>query len=187
MVVFCFKVTCIRRHFNRSFTFAVFFYINLLYAHPFKYFGWKTVICNNKNSQLMNFIPIRAYDNYITASIELSLLKDAGIVCHIKDEFTITIDPLLSPALGGMKLMVMEDNVAQAQQLLEDSDQLYLQTIPCPSCGHKTLQHIVKTIQYVTWVGKIKSLLVNGQEQQVTKFYRCNDCKYECKELPVSV
>lgn len=134
----------------------------------------------------MNFIPIRAYDNYIKAGIELSLLKDAGIVCHLKDEFTVTIDPLLSPALGGMKLMVIEDNVLQAQQLLEKSDQLYLQTIPCPSCGHKSLQHIIETVRFDTWAGKIKSLILNGQEQEVTSFYRCDDCEYECRELPPS-
>lgn len=135
----------------------------------------------------MNFTPIRAYDNYIKASIELSLLKEAGIICHIKDEFTVTIDPLLSPALGGMKLMVAEDHVLQAQQLLEESDLLYLKTIPCPACKHNTLEFIVETIQYNTWAGKIKSLILNGQEQQVSKYYHCNNCQHNYDELPQSV
>ena len=135
----------------------------------------------------MNYIPIRAYDNYIKASIELSLLKEAGILCHLKDEFTVTIDPLLSPALGGMKLMIAEDEVFQAQQILDDSDQLYLNSIPCPSCEHHTLELVVETVHYDTWAGKIKSLLVNGQEQQVKKFYRCTNCQFEFSELPQSV
>ena len=54
----------------------------------------------------MNFIQVRSYDNYIYANIVLSMLQDSGINCHLKDEYTITIDPLLSPALGGIKLMV---------------------------------------------------------------------------------
>jgi hypothetical protein len=54
----------------------------------------------------MNFIQVRSYDNYIYAHIVLSMLQDSGINCHLKDEYTITIDPLLSPALGGIKLMV---------------------------------------------------------------------------------
>ncbi len=135
----------------------------------------------------MNFVAIRAYDNYIKASIELSLLKEAGIVCHLKDEYTITIDPLLSPALGGMKLMVAEDLVLKAQQLLTESDELYLQTIPCPNCDHNTLELITEIIHYDSWAGKIKSLLINGQEQQVTKFFRCNNCYHKFNELPQAV
>ncbi|MEO5996233.1 MAG: DUF2007 domain-containing protein [Chitinophagaceae bacterium] len=135
----------------------------------------------------MNFLPIRAYDNYIKASIELSLLKEAGIICHLKDEYTITIDPLLSPALGGMKLMVEEEDLLKAQQILENSDQLYLETIPCPICDEHSLKLVIETVQYKTWAGKVKSLLINGQAQQVTRFYRCSNCKYECKDLPQSV
>lgn len=135
----------------------------------------------------MIFVPIRAYDNYITASIELSLLKESGILCHLKDEFTLTIDPFLSPALGGMKLMVAQEEVSWAQQLLADSEQLYLETIPCPSCSKKTLEHIIETTYFNNWKSKIRSLIVNGQEQQVNKFYRCTTCRFEFKELPQPV
>jgi hypothetical protein len=70
---------------------------------------------------LGNFIEIRSYDNYIYAHIVLAKLQDAGINCHLKDEYTITIDPLLSPALGGIKLMVAESQVGRALELLEET------------------------------------------------------------------
>ena len=66
----------------------------------------------------MDFIQLRAYDNYIYANIVLSMLQDSGINCHLKDEYTITIDPLLSPALGGIKLMVARSQVDRALELL---------------------------------------------------------------------
>lgn len=132
----------------------------------------------------MNFVPIRAYDNYIKATIELSLLKEAGILCHLKDEYTITIDPLLSPALGGMKLMVAGWQVSKAEQLLSDSDELYLKTIPCPRCKHNTLEHVTEVIRYDSWAGKIKSLLINGQEERVNIFYHCKNCNNKFRELP---
>ena len=70
----------------------------------------------------MNFIQIRSYDNYIYAHIILSKLQDSGINCHLKDEYIITIDPLLSPALGGIKLMVAEPQVGRALELLAESE-----------------------------------------------------------------
>ena len=70
---------------------------------------------------MMDFIQVRSYDNYIYAHIVLSMLQDAGINCHLKDEYTITIDPLLSPALGGIKLMVAGSQLERALQLLVET------------------------------------------------------------------
>jgi hypothetical protein len=70
---------------------------------------------------VQNFIEIRSYDNYISAHIVLAKLRDSDINCHLKDEYTLTIDPLLSPALGGIKLMVAESQVGRALELLEET------------------------------------------------------------------
>jgi hypothetical protein len=70
----------------------------------------------------MEFIQIRSFDNYITAHIQLAMLRDAGINCHLKDEYVVTIDPFLSPALGGMKLMVAQPQAGRALELLEEVD-----------------------------------------------------------------
>ncbi len=70
----------------------------------------------------MDFVQIRTFDNYIYAHITLGMLQDAGINCHLKDEYTITIDPFLSPALGGMKLMVHASQVERPLELLEQTE-----------------------------------------------------------------
>jgi hypothetical protein len=70
----------------------------------------------------MKFIELCSFDNYITANIVLGMLQEAGINCHLKDEYTITIDPFLSPALGGMKIMVYEQQVQSAIELLEERE-----------------------------------------------------------------
>ena len=70
----------------------------------------------------MSFIQIRSFDNYISAHIRLGMLQEAGINCHLNDEYTITLDPFLSPAIGGMKLMVYSSQVERAVELLEGTE-----------------------------------------------------------------
>ena len=69
-----------------------------------------------------DFIQIRSFDNYISAHIVMNMLLDDGINCHLKDEYTLTIDPLLSPALGGIKLMVAASQVERALELLAGTE-----------------------------------------------------------------
>jgi len=71
----------------------------------------------------MNFVQLRSFDNYVNANIQLGMLQEAGINCHLQDEYTITIDPLLNYAIGGMKLMVYESQVPRALQLLASTDE----------------------------------------------------------------
>ncbi len=70
----------------------------------------------------MKFIELCSFDNYITANIVLGMLQEAGINCHLKDEYTVTIDPFLSPALGGMKIMVFEEQFQRAVDLLQQRE-----------------------------------------------------------------
>jgi hypothetical protein len=70
----------------------------------------------------MDFVQLRSFDNYIYAHITLSMLQDAGINCHLQDEYMITLDPFLSPALGGMKLMVYPSQAQRAIELLEETE-----------------------------------------------------------------
>ncbi|MBN8675848.1 MAG: DUF2007 domain-containing protein [Chitinophagales bacterium] len=70
----------------------------------------------------MDFILLRHYDNYIPAHITLGRLQEEGINCWLKDEYSVTIDPFLSNAIGGIKLMVAAAQAERAAGLLEDWD-----------------------------------------------------------------
>ena len=71
----------------------------------------------------MNFVIIRRYDNYVPAHIDMGLLQEEGINCWLKDENTVTIDPLLSIAVGGIKLMVAEVQAERALEILSNLQQ----------------------------------------------------------------
>ena len=95
----------------------------------------------------MKFNEIRSYDNYIVANLQLSLLKDHGINCYLQDENTVTIDPLLSPAIGGIKLMVADNETDKAIGLLEDAEERYIRELPCPTCGATMIEKVTHVEQ----------------------------------------
>jgi len=131
----------------------------------------------------MTFVPLRTFDNYIEANIVMNMLVASGINAHLKDEFTITIDPLLSPALGGMKLMVHENDLKDALSILEQSDQLYLQSIPCPVCQKHSIQQIRETKEFTDWWQRLKNILITGQEIAYNSYYRCYSCGNKFDEV----
>jgi DNA-directed RNA polymerase subunit RPC12/RpoP len=124
----------------------------------------------------MQLVAIRTYDNYVNANLELGVLKQAGINCHLQDEHTITIDPLLSPAIGGIKLMTQKEDALTAIKLLNENDQHYLETLPCPACNHKTIQKVTIRKTFTTLGGKLLSILLNGQTVEERKIYKCYHC-----------
>lgn len=132
----------------------------------------------------MDFIELRSFDNYIEANIVLNMLRHHNINCHLKDENIITIDPLLSPALGGMKLMVHHAHVERAWDLMDEAEEEYLRKIPCPVCHSHTLKAISVTKNHRSRLSALASMLLNGHSVEVTKIYRCMRCGYDFKELP---
>ena len=66
----------------------------------------------------MKFVLLSSYDNYIPAHIALGKLREEYINCYLQDEYSVTIDPFLSNAIGGIKLMVAEPQIERAKEIL---------------------------------------------------------------------
>ncbi len=131
----------------------------------------------------MELITIRTFDNYFSASIVLTRLRDSGIECFLKDEFTVTIDPLLSNAIGGIKLVVKDADVKDALAMLEEIDAAYRAAATCPKCGSTGLEYISKpgasnTITaLLTWTFFRYAIAPD-------MIYHCESCGWEGKQLP---
>jgi len=131
----------------------------------------------------MNYLIFRSFDNYIYANILLLRLKSEGIDCYIKDENTITIDPLLSPAIGGMKLMVNESDLVRATNLLEEFELEQLKTLACPNCGSASIQRIIKNRNPSNFISGFLSSLINGSPDSKIIIYRCVNCGFKIDDL----
>jgi hypothetical protein len=77
----------------------------------------------------MQFIPVSSYDNYIPAHIALGRLTEEYINCHLLDEYTVTIDPLLAGAVGGIKLMVAASQADRAREILSSAKNDYVYSV----------------------------------------------------------
>lgn len=68
----------------------------------------------------MDIVMLRSFDNYIDAHIVKGRLEAENIACWLKDEniSTLIVDPILTNAIGGIKLMVPKDQLEKANEIL---------------------------------------------------------------------
>ena len=130
------------------------------------------------------FTVLRTFDNYFYANIILTKLQDAGFHCFLKDEYTVTIDPLLSNAIGGIKLTVRKEDAFQAENLLRQFEEEYLRSIACPQCLSNNIILIPEpkkesSKDIMTWLRSVFTVVTPS-------IYQCQKCGYECDTLPES-
>ena len=68
----------------------------------------------------MDFVLLRTFDNYIDAHIIKGRLEAEDVICWLKDEHlsALIVDPVLTSAIAGIKLMVAKEHVDKAMQIL---------------------------------------------------------------------
>ena len=134
----------------------------------------------------MNFKQIASFDNFMLANMMLGNLHQNNINCHLKDEYIVTIDPLLNPAVGGIKLLVEEGDYEVALELLKSTEADYLKEIACPHCKNPTLEAEEKINSPQSFWGKLKNQSAFGQTATYKKQYRCKTCNRIFAEIPPS-
>lgn len=65
------------------------------------------------------YVVVEAYTSVHHAHLAKSVLDGAGIECEIADEHVVSMDWMLSNAVGGVKLLVSADRLDEAQALLK--------------------------------------------------------------------
>lgn len=130
----------------------------------------------------MKFVPIRVFDNYIEANIRLSQLKDAGIECWLKDEYTVTVIPFLTNAVDGIKLVVSQPDAKEAIELLSLLDEQNKLVIVCPNCRSNNVELVSIPRKAVNWLSAVISFLMGNYAVAVEKVFHCFECGHEFSE-----
>jgi predicted RNA-binding Zn-ribbon protein involved in translation (DUF1610 family) len=131
----------------------------------------------------MELVTIRTFQNYFSANILLTKLRDAGIQCYLKDEYTVTIDPLLTNAVGGIKLVINKKDSQEVFELLQHFDEDYRQSAVCPKCGLHNIELVPKRTAS-NMITAILSWLFSDYAVSVENVYKCDKCGYESQTLP---
>lgn len=128
-------------------------------------------------------IILQTFDNYFTANIQLTRLRAAGIECYLKDEYVVTIDPFLSNAIGGIKLMIRKDEEYKVRRLLREMNASSDDQLHCPQCGSNKFILVPKrsTENIVT---AITTWLLSAYAVSAENVYQCTSCGYESETLP---
>jgi predicted RNA-binding Zn-ribbon protein involved in translation (DUF1610 family) len=127
----------------------------------------------------MNFIIAQVYSNYIDANIIMGRLEEEGINCWLKDENTVTIDPILTNAVGGIKLMVAEPQAERAFELLREFRKQQQSVLSCPRCGSANIEFVTTPRKASNWIGVIIGFLFTNYALSADKVYHCFDCGFE--------
>lgn len=131
----------------------------------------------------MELITVKSFDNYFSANILLTRLQSEGIECYLKDEHTVTIDPMLSNAIGGIKIVVKKEDEDRVVKLIRGYHIEYMLSATCPECGSNSFEHIAKpgVTNYLT---AVLTWLFGSYAVAPEYIYRCGNCAYECETLP---
>ena len=67
------------------------------------------------------FVTVLTFTFAHEVAIVRGRLESEGIVCFVKDELTVQVNPFYSNAIGGVKLQVMESDLPRAIEILKEA------------------------------------------------------------------
>ena len=129
------------------------------------------------------FVTIARFPYSTEAQIVKGRLEADGIEVFLRDNLTIDTDPLVSQAIGGVKLKVLAKDEKEARAILKSIKTYALddngEAIKCPNCHQ---EHI----ELYSTISDFKSLIsfiigfVSGTLPFSTRYqYKCEDCNVE--------
>lgn len=124
-------------------------------------------------------IVFRDFDNSIDANIVKTKLDAYGIPCFLTEENLANLYPGQHFAYFRVRLHLFEQDVALAQQIMEEQAlALTEDTTVCPRCKSTTLERDFSKKLSKSLLGEL-NILFFGIFFSQKKVYRCRQCQYE--------
>jgi len=133
----------------------------------------------------MGLTTIRTFDNAPEAHVFRIKLENSGINSYIFDEETITLDPLMTVALGGIKLKVDQTDFDKALNIISEIENSPLtnennEILKCPKCDSSELYTGFKSMKGTKGIiSTLISFLFWVYPLSVKNVYKCKNCGNE--------
>lgn len=126
------------------------------------------------------FSTIARYTYSSEAEIIKGRLEAEGIKVFLKDNITIDTDPLVSNAIGGIKLNVLAEDEAKAKDILKSISSYALDdngnTIICSNCGSSNVSLYSTINSFKSFFHFIIGILFGTLPFSARYEYKCEDC-----------
>lgn len=133
----------------------------------------------------MGLITFKTFDNSIDAHILKVKLESEGIVCYLFDEHIVSVNPLYSNLVGGIKLKINEEDLVHAKNILRELEETPYTNeedlaVTCPNCQSTKLKSGYKSMRSVgAVISAIVSFLLMIFPLYRKDVYKCLDCEHE--------
>lgn len=129
------------------------------------------------------FVKIGQYQYSSEAFIYKGKLEAENIEVFLRDNFTIDTDPMVSNAIGGVKLFVKESDYENAIKILSEISEVSLddsgKPIQCPHCGAQRTQLFTSVTDFKSLISFIVSMFFVILPFYTKYRYRCENCNKE--------
>ncbi|AXT18775.1 DUF2007 domain-containing protein [Flavobacteriaceae bacterium AU392] len=117
------------------------------------------------------------------AQIIKGRLESEGIEVFLSDNLTIDTDPLVSNAIGGVKLKVLSDQVDEAEIILRSIQRYSINDqgniIKCPNCESEKIELFSTITDFKSFFSFCIGVLTGTLPFHTKHKYICEQCKTE--------
>ncbi len=129
------------------------------------------------------FKTIARFQYSTEAQIIKGRLEAEGIQVFLSDNLTIDTDPLVSNAIGGVKLKVLSTDALKAQHILESIEKYSIdddgKPVVCPNCNKKEIELFSTITDLKSFIAFLFGFLSGTLPFYTKDKYRCKNCDTE--------
>jgi hypothetical protein len=127
----------------------------------------------------MDFVVLQSFNNYMDAHLLMTRLESDEIECWLQDENTVTINPILTNAVGGIKLLVRKEDFKKARDIFREIERARHEAIECPNCKGHNVELVSTPRKAANWFSAILTFFLGDYALTVNKVNHCFDCGHE--------
>ena len=130
-----------------------------------------------------SLIEVANYQYSSEAYLFKGKLESEGIEVFLQNENTINTDPLLSNALGGVKIFVNSEDLLKARHILDSIPEYSVddkgELLSCPNCSSQKVNMVTTIKDVKSFMAFIYGLLTLSMPLFSKQKYKCENCNFE--------